>query len=76
MNTNQIQKLLKNDLYAQNVFKKACTRDQLQHVTYPSAYIINTHPSSKPGEHWIAVHFDKNGEATVYHLKFLDLLIC
>jgi hypothetical protein len=28
--------------------------------SYPSAYIINTHPKSKPGEHWVAVYFDVN----------------
>ena len=66
MNTNQIERLLKNDPYTRRIFKKACAKDQLQHVTYPSAYVINTHPSSKPGEHWIAVFFDNNGKGEYF----------
>ena len=27
----------------------------------PSAIIINTHPSHKPGEHWVCVLIDKYG---------------
>jgi len=38
----------------------------LPHVTYPSAYVINSDPSSKPGEHWIAVYFDKNIKAEYF----------
>ena len=62
MNTVHIECLLRKDPFAKTVFKKACAKNQPLHVDYPSAYVINSHPSSKPGEHWIAVCFDKYGK--------------
>ena len=33
--------------------------DRLPRVAkYPAALILNTHPSNKPGEHWVAVYID------------------
>ena len=55
MNTLQIERLLKNE----KVFKKVYAFDQLEKPVFPSAYVINSDPSSEPGEHWIAVNFDK-----------------
>ena len=66
MNTNRIERLLNKDHFAKNIFKKACAKDELLHVNYPSAYVINSHPSSKPGEHWIAVYFDKHGKGEYF----------
>ena len=66
MNTIQIERLLKKDPFAKPVFKKVCTKNQLLRVDYPSAYVINSHPCSKPGEHWIAVHFDKHGKGEYF----------
>ena len=60
MNTVQIQRLLTKDSFAKTISKKVCAKNQLQRVDYPSAYVINSHSSSKPGEHWIAVYFDKH----------------
>ena len=61
MNTLQIERLLKKDLKSKTIFKKVCALDQLVKPTFPSAYVINSDPSSKPGEHWVAVYFDKRG---------------
>ena len=66
MNTDQIEFLLKKDLYSQKIFKNVCAKDFLPKVVYPSAYVINSDPSSKPGEHWIAVYFDKNGKGEYF----------
>ena len=44
-----------------NIFKKVCALDQLEKPTFLSAYVINSDLSSEPGEHWIAVYFDKRG---------------
>ena len=41
--------------------------DRLEKPTFPSAYVINSDPSNKPGEHWVAVYFDKRGRG-----EFLD----
>ena len=59
MNTLQIEHLLKKDLKSKAIFKKVCALDQLEKPTFPSAYVINSDPSSEPGEHWVAVYFDK-----------------
>ena len=60
MNTEQIEKILKGDAYAKQIFKRVYPRDKIPTVVkYPSAYVFNSDPSSKPGEHWIALYFDK-----------------
>ena len=33
---------------------------------FPSAYVINSDPSSKSGEHWVAVYFDKRGRGEYF----------
>ena len=66
MNMVQIQRLLNKDLFAKSIFKKVFAKNQLQGVDYPSAYVINSHPSSKSGEHWIAVYFDKHGKGEYF----------
>ena len=66
MNTVQIQRLLNKDPFAKSIFKKVCAKNQLQRVDYSSAYVINSQPSSKPGEHWIAVYFDKHGKGEYF----------
>ena len=66
MNTLQIERLLKKNLKSKTIFKKSlcfgsvekkkvCALDQLEKPTFPSAYIINSDPSSEPGEHWVTV---------------------
>ena len=66
MNTLQIERLLKKDLKSKTIFKKVCALDQLEKPTFPSAYVINSDPSSKPGEHWVAVYFDKRGRGEYF----------
>ena len=53
MNTLQIERLLKKGLKSKTIF---CALDQLEKPTFPSAYVINSNPSSEPGEHWFAVY--------------------
>ena len=57
MNTLQIKRLLRNE----KILKKVCAFDQLEKPVFPSTYVINSDPSNEPGEHWIAVYFDKRG---------------
>ena len=66
MNTIQIERLLKIDPFTKPIFKKVCAKNQLLHVDYSSAYVINSQPSSKPGEHWIAMYFDKYGKGEYF----------
>ena len=62
MNMLQIERLLKN----KKIFKNICAFDQLEKPVFPSAYVINSDPSSEPGEHWIAVYFDKRGRGEYF----------
>ena len=66
MNILQIERLLKKGLKSKTIFKKVCALDQLEKPTFPSAYVINSDPSSKPGEHWVAVYFDKRGRGEYF----------
>ena len=66
MNILQIERLLKKGLKSKNIFKKVCALDQLEKSTFPSAYVINSDPSSEPGEHWVAVYFDKRGRGEYF----------
>ena len=40
--------------------------DQLEKPVFSSAYVINSDPSSEPGEHWIAVYFHKRGRGEYF----------
>ena len=73
MNTLQIERLLKKDLKSKTIFKKVCALDQLEKPTFPSAYVINSDPSSKPGEHWVAVYFDKRSRGEYFDSYGLPL---
>jgi len=79
MNTEQIERLLKKDPYARKIFRKVCARDEMRTVNVrPSAYIINSHPSTKPGEHWIAMFFTdvlkRNSKSWSFNKKTLQSL--
>ena len=56
-----------NESKTKNIFKKVCALDQLEKPTFPSAYVINSDPSSKFGEHWAAVCFDKHGRGEYFY---------
>ena len=66
MNTLQIKRLLKKDLKSKTIFEKVGALDQLEKPTFPSAYVINSDLSSEPGEHWVAIYFDKRGQAEYF----------
>lgn len=35
-------------------------------VKYPSGLIVNNQESNKPGQHWVAIYFDKNKNAIFF----------
>jgi hypothetical protein len=55
MNTTQIERLLTNQPGFQGVYSS----DTLP--TTPRLLVCNTDPSTKPGEHWIAIYVGKEG---------------
>lgn len=53
-----------------DVFCGVWPSDQLSHLrqsfTPPAHFIVNTHPSSKPGEHWLAITIEDDNTATFF----------
>ena len=62
MNTQELSQLLKRDATVRQVVRGVFARDLLPtDVNYPSGYVCNTHTSSQPGEHWVAIFIDHDG---------------
>jgi hypothetical protein len=56
-----IKDILLKDIYTSKIFLNVYARDELPlEVPYPSCLILNNKPRSHPGEHWLAIYFDKN----------------
>ncbi|CAH3169431.1 unnamed protein product [Pocillopora meandrina] len=58
LTTNQLNALADSDPELRKYFVSALACDELPESperVKPRAYIVNTHPADKPGEHWIAV---------------------
>ena len=76
MNTNQLNDIVQRDRIARQQFQGVYPSDRLPEKIsrYPSAFIANVDPSSKPGSHWVAFYFT---EAPVYYSRnfktFLEL---
>ena len=66
INTLQIERSLKNDSEIKGVFWSVCALDQLEKLTFPSTYAINSDPSREPGEHLVSVYFDKRGRGEYF----------
>jgi len=61
MNTIQINKLMENDKYTKKIYLGTFPIDKLPvKLKYPSGFILNNQKSNEPGEHWIAIYFDKH----------------
>ena len=60
MDNFQINNFLKKKLG--HVFKGVYARDQLAALKTqsPACYVVNTHPITSPGEHWIAIYVTNN----------------
>ena len=67
MDTNEIERAIRQDPSADEVFAGVYARDKLpEMVSYPCAMVWNTDPSDKPGEHWVAVYWDDNGRGEYF----------
>jgi len=67
MNTIQINKIMKKDAYTKNIYLGTLPIDKLpKKVGYPSCIVINNQKSTEPGEHWIAIYFDKQGNGEFF----------
>jgi hypothetical protein len=59
MNTEEIKLFLNSDTACRRVFQCVFSSDMLPQN--PRLLVCNTDPSTKPGQHWIAIHVDENG---------------
>lgn len=67
MNTYQIEKILKTNMLTRKYFLGVFSRDELPFIyKYPCCFILNTDPSNKPGEHWLAIYYDENQNAEFF----------
>ena len=69
MNSRQLRWILSGDKFTKLSFKGVYAIDEMKlinTVPYPSSFVINLDPSYKPGSHWVAVYFDRNGEGEYF----------
>jgi hypothetical protein len=62
MNTRQIERFLES--ICKGVFQGVFSADTLP--DNPSLLVCNTDISTKPGQHWIAIHVDENGRGEYF----------
>lgn len=68
MNTLQLTHIAKCHHKLKKYFKGVYSANNIPGYvcTYPAAYIFNTHPKHKPGEHWVSVYFSAKKEGTYF----------
>lgn len=63
MNTQEIENTVQKDKCVTRDFLGVFPSDQLPKIqTRPCCFIANTDPSTKPGQHWIAMYFGRYNE--------------
>ena len=74
LTTLDILKEINKDSYARRYFVGVFPRNRLPAInTYPASLILNTDPSGRPGEHWVAIYFNKEKEQNfLIHLDFMQ----
>ena len=75
MDTLQIERILKNDFCTKKIFKGVYPKDLLPTVEYPGSYVVNTDPSSSPGEHWVGMFFNDEGSGEFFDSYSLHPII-
>ena len=68
MYTDQLVELLKKYKFSKNKFCGVLSLDQvpLKRVKHPCAFVVNTHDSTQPGEHWFAIYLPVRGPAEYF----------
>lgn len=67
MNTFQLTNILNTDSFTKRLFLGVYARDEVPiKVKYPSCFIINTHNSNQPGEHWLAFFLNQDGSVEFF----------
>ena len=67
LHTNEIERILSHDKRTKNFFRGVFAKDELPlQATTSSLYICNTDPSTRGGEHWVAIYFDKKRHGELF----------
>ena len=67
LNTVQLLDIIKRDRHSRRFFIGVFSRDRLPlRINYPCCFILNTHKSNQPGEHWLAVFVDDQQKAEFF----------
>ena len=66
--SHQISSVLKRDHFTNHDFRGVFACDQLpkRYVLRPSGLVVNTDPSTQPGEHWVAIYIARGGESEYF----------
>ena len=67
LTTIDMRSHINRDYYSKKNFFGVFPRNRLPDVfSYPCSYVINTDPSTQPGEHWLGFYYDKNGNCDFF----------
>lgn len=62
-----ILKHIEKDPYARKTFIGVYAKDKLPSIqSYPCSLVVNTDPSTKPGQHWLAIYFGKDKSSEIF----------
>lgn len=77
MNTIELRKIIQCDQVLNKVFIGIFASNQLNHTVRkkPTAMIVNTDPTTRPGQHWVAMYFDTNGTVDYFDSYGLTLYV-
>lgn len=67
MNTREINRILRQHPVTKNIFKGVFPCDSIPNqINPPFALVCNTDPSTKPGEHWVAMFVTSSGQGEYF----------
>ena len=67
MNTTQLQRVLEEDPRTRSIFQGVFPRNHIPpHPHPPVGYVLNTDPCDRPGEHWVVVFLDRDGQGEYF----------
>ncbi len=58
-----IYEVLKTDKFSSKTFLGVFARNEIpKNINYPACFIMNTENRNKPGQHWLAIHYNEKGQ--------------
>jgi hypothetical protein len=55
-----VEIILEKDNFTKNIFLGCLARNEIPtNPPYPCCFVLNNEPRSQPGEHWIALYYNK-----------------